>query len=137
MERTKITIVVNGNKEPAYLKHDSAKGIIKFSMSNGFRKTYESDDLYLCLAKIREEHPDIIFMCKGAKRTVTPSRMSSQMSGGYMAYELTLGKQATFDDLVKIFDYEEHDISKNPEDQILYYKQWIHSLTSKTSNENT
>ncbi|MFJ2481738.1 hypothetical protein ACIOWE_15770 [Pseudomonas sp. NPDC087598] len=131
MERTQLTIIVNGAKEQATIKYDSAKGTIKFSMINGFRKTYTANNLYLCLAQIRQDHPDIIFLCKGAKLNVTPSRMCSQMSGGAIAYELKIGKQATFDDIVRIFDYEENNISESLEQQQYFYKQWITSLINK------
>lgn len=128
MERTQITIVVDGIKEQAHLKYDSTRGLIKFSMFNGFRKKYEASDLYLCLAKIRQDHPDIIFLCKGAKLNVTPSRMCSQMSGGFVAYELTLGKPATREDMVKIFDYEENNLTNDIEEQKKHYQRWIESI---------
>ncbi|MFJ7106573.1 hypothetical protein ACIQU2_02900 [Pseudomonas sp. NPDC098740] len=107
METTKINIVVDGHKEQAQLQYDAAKIFIIFTMKNGLRKKYESEDLYLCLAKIRHDFPHIKFLCKGSKLNVTPSRMCSQMSGGFVAYELTMGKSATFNDIVHIFNYEE------------------------------
>lgn len=128
MEKNKITIISNGTREQATLKHDASKGIIKFSMRNGLGKQYETGDLYRCLAKIREDHPDIVFLCKGAKLNVTPSRMCSQMSGGAIAYELKWGKPATFDDIVQIFAYEEEDLSKSLKEQQDYYKKWLTSL---------
>lgn len=128
MERTHLTIIVNGVREQATIKYDSTTGTIKFSMINGFRKTYTANDLYQCLAQIRKEHPNTIFLCKGAKLNVTPSRMCSQMSGGAIAYELKPGKPATFDDIVRIFDYEENNLSRSLEEQQNFYKQWIASL---------
>jgi predicted AlkP superfamily pyrophosphatase or phosphodiesterase len=128
MEKTEIFIINNGNKEIATLKYDAAKIVIIFSMKDGFRKKYESEDLYLCLAKIRDELPHVKFLCKGAKLNVTPSRMCSQMSGGSVAYELTMGKSATFDDIVHIFDYEEENIAKNLQEQREFYKKWLQSL---------
>ncbi|SFU46455.1 hypothetical protein SAMN05428951_101841 [Pseudomonas sp. OV546] len=68
------------------------------------------------------------FLCKGAKINVTPSRMASQMSAGLVAYELTLGKQATFDDIVHLFDYEENNLTNNPQEQVDFYKKWLASL---------
>ncbi|MBC3208616.1 hypothetical protein HU755_17580 [Pseudomonas sp. SWRI111] len=135
MEKTQITIIINGTREQATLKHDASKGIIKFSMRNGFRKQYEASDLYRCLAKIREDHPDIVFLCKGAKLNVTPSTMCSQMSGGIIAYELKPGKSATFDDIVQIFAYEEENLSRNLEEQQAYYKEWV-ALTLEARRAN-
>ncbi|MHB2248602.1 hypothetical protein [Pseudomonas fitomaticsae] len=128
MEHKNISLLISGVREEATIKYDSKKGTIKFAMKNGFKKMYEADDLYLCLAKIRNDFPDIVFLCKGAKINVTPSRMCSQMSGGAVAYELTLGKPATFNDIVQIFDYEESDLSTNLKDQQAFYKKWIDSL---------
>ncbi|WP_405123336.1 hypothetical protein ACI514_06770 [Pseudomonas sp. M20] len=107
MEYRKISLIVDSAREETTIYYDSIKSTINFSMQNGFTKTYESTDLYLCLAKTRQDHPDAIFMCKGAKLNVTPSSMCSQMSGGVIAYELKNGKPATFEDIVQIFDYEE------------------------------
>jgi len=97
-------------------------------MQNGFSKKYKGDDLYLCLAKIREDLPHIKFLCKGSKLNVTPSRMCSQMSGGSVAYELKVGKPATFADIVHIFDHEENDIVQTLQEQKDFYREWLLSL---------
>jgi hypothetical protein len=128
MEKTKIKIIIDNHEEQATLQYDAAKMVIIFTMKNGFRKKYESEDLYLCLAKIRLDLPHVKFLCKGAKLNVTPSRMCSQMSGGFVAYELKMGKSATFDDIVYIFDYEETDIVNTLKEQKDFYKKWLQSL---------
>lgn len=128
METTKISIVVDDHTEQAQLQFDAAKIFIIFTIKNGFRKKYESEDLYLCLAKIRHDLPHVKLLCKGSKLNVTPSRMCSQMSDGFVAYELTIGKSATFNDIVHIFDYEENDIAKTLEEQREFYKIWLQSL---------
>lgn len=102
--------------ETALLK--SHQNTLTFSRKNGFKKTYTDHDLYLCLAQIRREFPEINFLCKGAKLNVTPSTMCSQMSNGAVAYELTMGKSATFDDIVHIFDYEDNNTYNTPKEQI-------------------
>ncbi|MHC8400054.1 hypothetical protein ACYZTX_11315 [Pseudomonas sp. MDT1-17] len=131
METISISIVVDDHTEQAQLQFDVAKIFIIFTMKNGFRKKYESEDLYLCLAKIRHDLPRVKFLCKGSKLNVTPSRMCSQMSGGFVAYELTMGKSATFNDIVHIFDYEENDIAKTLEEQKEFYKTWLQSLETE------
>lgn len=50
------------------------------------------------------------------------------MSGGSVAYELTMGKSATFDDIVHIFDYEEENIAKNLQEHRGFYKNWLQSI---------
>ncbi|MGE8069495.1 hypothetical protein [Pseudomonas sp. NPDC089569] len=128
MKKVEITILVNDIKETATLHISRAKAAITFSMKNGFRKKYEDQDLYCCLAKIREDNPHIVFLCKGSKLNVMPSRMCSQMAGGVVAYEMKIGMPATFDDIVHIFDYEDNDIVKTLQEQINFYKEWLLSL---------
>lgn len=131
METTTISIVVDDHKEQAQLQYDAAKIFIIFTMKNGFRKKYESGDLYLCLAKIRHDLPHVKFLCKGSKLNVMPSTMCSQMSGGFVAYKLKMGESATFHDIVHIFDYEENDIAKTLEEQKEFYKTWLQSLKTE------
>ena len=54
--------------------------------------------------------------------------MASQMSAGLVAYEITLGKQATRKDIVHIFDYEEENLTNDPKEQIDFFKKWLASL---------
>ncbi|SEN68572.1 hypothetical protein SAMN04487857_1413 [Pseudomonas sp. ok272] len=97
-------------------------------MPGGVRKKYEHYDYFVCLMKVREDYPRIKFLCKGAKLNVMPSRMCSQMSMGLVAYELTMGKTATFDQIVQIFDYEDVDIVTDPKEQFEFYQRWLKSL---------
>jgi hypothetical protein len=49
------------------------------------------------------------------------------MSLGVKAYELTLGKQAFRSDLVSIFDYEENNLTNEPEVQEEFFMRWVES----------
>ena len=53
--------------------------------------------------------------------------MSSQMSLGVKAYELTLGKRALLSDIVNIFDYEENNLTNDPNLQEEFFLQWFWS----------
>lgn len=53
--------------------------------------------------------------------------MSSQMTLGLKSYELILGKSAELADLVHIFDYEENNLTNNPDEQEEFFMQWIKS----------
>ena len=86
------------------------------------------DDLYTCLAKLREQMPDIDFLCKGSKINVHPSRSTRQMTAGLMAYELKMGEQARRSDLVNIFDFDDDNLTNNPSKQNIFFKEWIASL---------
>ncbi|ELQ11408.1 MULTISPECIES: hypothetical protein [Pseudomonas] len=128
MKTQKIQVIVNNQKAEVTVKYDSGKLMMTFSEAENFQKTYEGNDMYVCLAKIRAEFPHITFLCKGAKINVRPSRMASQMSAGLVAYEMNLGKQATNEDIVRIFDYEEENLTNDPKEQIDFFKKWLASL---------
>lgn len=127
MDRVEIAIIRNGERQQAELLCDSESLTITFVMADGYRKSYTGSDFYECLGLIRHDHSDVSFLCKGAKVNVHPSSMSSQMTLGVKAYELTLGKYALRSDVVNIFDYEENDLTNDPEDQKKFFKQWIES----------
>ena len=128
METKKINILINNKKIETTVKFDTRKLIMKFSEAENFKKIYEGRDIYVCLAKVRADFPHMTFLCKGAKLNVMPSRMASQMSAGLVAYEITLGKQATRKDIVHIFDYEEENLTNDPKEQIDFFKKWLASL---------
>src|SRR5689334_9768833 len=123
-----IFISEDGVVEPATVDFDRKKSELTFSMSNGFKKTYAAYDLYACLGLVRKDFPNKKFLCKGAKLNVHPSSMSSQMSCGLVAYELRWGESAEDEDMVRIFDYEENDLTSNIEEQHDYYRRWISSI---------
>lgn len=85
-------------------------------------------DFFSCLAQIKDLHPDILILCKGYKINVYPSPMMRQMGHGIKAYELQLGKQALFENLVDIFDFEEENLTISNTEQREFYNKWISSL---------
>lgn len=123
----KLEISLNGSKETAQLICDSKAVSITFVMNGGFKKTYIDTNFYRCFGRVREDNPHINFLCKGSKINVHPSSMSSQMSLGLKAYELTMGKKASDDDIIYIFDYEESNLTNDPAEQRNFYMQWIES----------
>jgi hypothetical protein len=128
MKTQKVKAIINGMETYVTFKYDSGHGKLKFSEADNFSKIYEAADIYICLAKVRADFPHIQFLCKGAKINVKPSSMASQMSGGMVAYELTLGKRTTRKDLVNIFDYEIDNLTNDPNEQDEFYKKWITSI---------
>ena len=131
MDSIEIVIIKNGRRQIAKLLCDSVTLSINFVMTDGYSNTYAGTDFYDCLGNIRKEHCDIVFLCKGAKINVHPSSMSSQMSLGVKAYELTLGKYASRSDLVNIFDYEETNLTNDPEVQRNFFMRWVESDISE------
>ncbi|WP_213936983.1 hypothetical protein [Pseudomonas sp. dw_612] len=128
MKTIEITISSGNTTETAKIECDRQKPCLTFTMQSGLKKTYSASDLYLCLGMLRADFPDIKFLCKGAKLNVYPSRMCSQMAGGVVAYEMSMGKPAEREDIVNIFDYEDKGITNDIEQQQEFYKRWIESL---------
>ncbi|MFC6337966.1 hypothetical protein GIR22_19255 [Pseudomonas sp. CCM 7891] len=128
MKTRQVKAIINNTVKYVTFKYDSAHLRLSFSEAEKFEKVYTGEDIYICLAKVRTEFPHIQFLCKGAKINVRPSSMASQMSAGLVAYELTLGKRTTQEDLVHIFDYEEHNLTNDPQEQQKFYKEWITSI---------
>ncbi|MBI6912201.1 hypothetical protein [Pseudomonas palleroniana] len=128
MKTQKISAIINNQKTEVTVKYSVKNLTMTFSEADNFKKVYEGRDIYVCLAKVRADFPNITFLCKGAKINVKPSRMASQMSSGLVAYEMTLGEQATNENIVHLFDYEDENLTNNPQDQIDFFKKWLASL---------
>lgn len=128
METQKIKAIINFKETEVIVKYDTQNLTMTFSEADNFKKVYSGKDIYVCLAKIRADFPHITFLCKGAKINVTPSRMASQMSAGLVAYEMTLGEQASRDNIVNLFDYEENNLTNNPQEQVAFFKKWLASI---------
>lgn len=127
MDTKDIVIRSNNSLRSVTISYNPESPCIHLTLDNSTYSFY-GENLYSCFVKLRCALPDIKFLCKGAKINVHPSRASSQMSAGLMAYELTLGKQALRANLVNIFDYEENDLTNNPLTQSEFFEQWINSL---------
>lgn len=122
-----VEVMVNDNKKRIDLACDCIAISITVEFGGGTKRTYFGSDFYKCFAELRKDNGDLVFYCKGAKTNVHPSSMSSQMSLGLKAYELVIGKEPSIDDLVFIFDYEEKDLSSDPEEQRQFYLGWMTS----------
>lgn len=137
MLKHKIKLQIGSKIENAIIEANLDS--LTFIRKNGFRKTYSAHDQFFCLAQIRKEFPEIQFLCKGSKLNVFPSRMCSQMSNGAVAYEMTLGQSASFDDIVHTFDYEDENIVKDISEQIAFFNLWMNYFikTTKKSGNST
>ncbi|SEN68553.1 hypothetical protein SAMN04487857_1412 [Pseudomonas sp. ok272] len=122
-----IIVGVDGNKQAAQLVCNSDQVTIEFVLSPDFRKIYNGADFFKCFGNVREDNPDVVFYCKGSKKNVHTSSMSSQMSLGLKAYELTLGEEPSQEDLIYIFDYDEGAFVNSYSAQREFYMRWVES----------
>lgn len=130
MKTIEIEIVKDQRRETATIKVDRKTRTLTFSMKGGATSSHTAEDLYVCLGSIRADFPEVTFLCKGAKLNVHPSRMTSQMACGLVAYELKIGYATEEENTVRIFDYEENDLTNNIEDQKSFYNLWLKSVTA-------
>lgn len=135
MKTIEVLISTHDIVETATIECDRKKLTLTFIMQNGFKKSYTAYDLYVCLGMLRADFPETKFLCKGAKLNVHPSRMSSQMSNGLVAYELEFGIPSEEENIVRIFDYEDKDITNDINKQHEFYKNWIASLAQSAPDK--
>lgn len=134
MKPVTIKVLIDGERTDISLRLNLSPSKITTTIRNQ-EKTVLGDNIFDCFVKLRKEHPDVKFLCKGAKINVFPSRMSAQMSG-MTAYEMTLGCPALNKDKVDIFDYDDADIADNYEQQLNFYKSWIDSIRNRSKSVN-
>jgi hypothetical protein len=79
---------------------------LALELPDGQTAEAQAPDLFAALMTIRQQLEDagLLVCCQGARPDVYPSGMSSQMSGGRLAYHLHAGRRSTADDLVDILD---------------------------------
>ena len=88
----------------------------------------EGIDYFEALQNLRKrlERKDIELLCLGARKDVWPSAMSRDMGKGVKAYVCQIGKPSN--DLVDIFEVDEHMEYSSVEEQVEYHKKWFESL---------
>jgi len=126
MKSIEIAIINNSLREMATIEYDRSTPSLSITFSNGAKRTYTDTDIFICFGLLRKEFSDITFLCKGSKINVYPSAMASQMSSGIVAYEVEMGDPEA--KLVRIFDYEENELTNDVNEQILYRNKWAKSI---------
>lgn len=96
----------------------------------GTRST-DASDVFECMCQLRArlDREGIRLCCNGARPDVWPSGMARDMGGGLRAYVLELGRRASIDDLVDIFDAAPIEDIASVEEQRLFAKKWLATPT--------
>lgn len=123
-----VFILINNKKDTAKVRFNLSRPCVLNFLYNDKIFSCVGDDYFDCFCKIRKELDGIIFYCKGAKVSVYPSRMMRDMGLGLKAYDHKTGMLITKEDEVNIFDYEELNITADPEEQSLYWNNWLNSV---------
>ncbi|HEX8310775.1 MAG TPA: hypothetical protein VF614_05615 [Chthoniobacteraceae bacterium] len=77
--------------------------------------------------RLQLEPERLIPLCYGASLNVFPSGMARDMGSGLSAYRLTIGRRASRDDLVRIFDSGLDVVPASVVNQKQHYDDWIQS----------
>ncbi|QHD06352.1 hypothetical protein [Pseudomonas sp. R76] len=126
MKSRKITVIRYGVRESATIEYEGSKPTLHLLMNDETRRTYTALDLYDCFGLMRADLKHIKFLCKGSKINVHTSGMSSHMSNGLVAYEMTMGVPEG--ELVHIFSYEESDLTNDIQAQHDFCQRWAESV---------
>jgi hypothetical protein len=89
----------------------------------------EAADVFECLCQLRMQlgEDGIRLCCNGARLNVWPSGMARDMGGGFKAYALQMGRKASREDLVDIFDAAPIDTIATVKEQRRFNKEWLSS----------
>lgn len=128
MDMVFVDVIHEGCSHAVSLSYATNPAIVVVRFEDGREFSGRGGDVYSAFLNLRDGMPGYIFQCKGAKINVHPSRMSSQMGAGLMAYELSLGRQARRADLVNIFAPDVVDGEVSPNDQEAFFCKWLCSL---------
>lgn len=129
MASTFLDVITNNRLERVELDYFDQPASVSVIFSGGKKITGIGEDIFSSFLNLREGLSGYIFQCKGAKINVHPSRMSTQMGGGLIAYELSMGHPAKRSDLVNIFTPDTVKDEVLPAEQREFFKRWIQSLS--------
>src|SRR5262245_40134728 len=87
----------------AILSEDPSRNVVR--VGRKVERQCSGPDLFYCLLSLRQylESRGLLLCCQGARRNVSPSGMTRQMSSGRLAYLLKPGVELSDDDLIDVF----------------------------------
>lgn len=122
--------IVNRESSAEVEYSDSPPWNISIKTEQGNFSSEGKSDLFDALADVRKKmsREGIVLLCNGARKDVFPSPSSRSMAGGQLAYRIEFGMPAARKNLVNIFDPAPEELITSPEQQEIYYHQWLGSL---------
>src|SRR2546421_5691675 len=87
----------------------------------------DASDVFECLCRLRTnlDREGTRLCCNGARLNVWPSGMARDMGGGSKAYVLQIGRRASIDDLVDIFDSAPIEDIATVAEQRRFTEEWL------------
>ncbi|MFJ8671099.1 hypothetical protein [Streptomyces sp. NPDC093589] len=106
------------------------RATISVHFADGNTVRYTDSDLFDCLVGIRNEIEQygLILCCNGSRRDCYPSRMSREMGGAQRLMLLRFGELPTIRSMVDIFESADASQIGTPEEQRIYYQEWLTSI---------
>ena len=98
-----------------------SKASTYFNAMNKIRENLEMDDKYL--------------ICYGTSEDIYPSGISVSMGTGRLAYRCKPGRPALRNDIVDIFNFDEHCVPATIQAQKWFNRKWLKSLSGKTAKK--
>lgn len=135
---TAVTVLsgegLTSNATLTYASQD--RTFLIFSEPEREPRRFEGADWFECLAAVRLylERENRRVLCNGARRDVFPSGMARQMSGGRLAYRLTLGIQPRREDIVDVFAPCAAEEVATVKQQREFHEQWATSILPPQSS---
>ena len=132
MEIFEINIINNGKieKNKLFLSEIEDEINLKIEIE---RTIYfsKSDNIFDSVVELRKklELNNIYLLCNASAINVYPSGMQKEF-GGTKAYKLQMGKQATLNDVVDIFDYDSELKIGSVKEQEEFYENWLDCFRS-------
>ena len=130
MEIFEINIINNGKieKNKLFLSEIEDEINLKIEIE---RTIYfsKSDNIFDSIVELRKklELNNIYLLCNASVINVYPSGMQKEF-GGTKAYKLQMGKQATLNEVVDIFDYDSELKIGSVKEQEEFYENWLESF---------
>ncbi|WP_139167164.1 hypothetical protein [Chromobacterium sphagni] len=131
MTQHQIFLIGGADDETANFIEDEANGLFRLVCEyRGKTISSEAHDYFeaLCTIRLELENEGLIPFCYGASINVYPSAMARDMGKGKVAYKMEMGKPATRENLVRIFE-EGADVIPSPVTlQKEFFKDWLASI---------
>ena len=128
MKKFEIYLIGGDEDEKAVVTTESVDGKCKLTFSYRDKElSAQEHDFFAAFCDFREqlEEERLIPFCYGASLNVYPSGMCRDMGSGMVAYKIEIGRRASRDNLVKIFEQGHDVIPSSVSQQKEHFEQWL------------
>jgi hypothetical protein len=131
MTHHRVFLIGGADDEVANFTEEEVNGLCRVVCEyRGKFISADAHDYFEALSDVRLmlEKEGLFPFCYGASLNVFPSRMAREMGRGKAAYRMEMGKQATRENLVRIFEHGPDVIPSPVVRQKEYFSDWLASL---------